>query len=158
MGRHDGRPAVGRLCRPGCCDDDDMWKPDIPSPEEVEGLFPRDVFAGAVAALDRALWINLPKEREDSFLQRGGEAENQLEEMLLNWNRIGDDRIKEIEACRRFYDKQERLGASNVTLGDGSQPTLEEHWQAEREAEIALRVDFTSLFVFGETLISVTSS
>lgn len=131
-----------------------MWKPDIPSPEEVEELFPRDVFDGAVAALDRALWINLAKEREDSFLQRGGEAENQLEEMVVIWNRIGDDRIKEIEARRRFYDEQERLGASNVTLGDGSQPTLEEHWHTEREAEIALRVDFKSLFVFGETLIS----
>lgn len=131
-----------------------MWKPDIPSPEEVERLFPRDAFDGAVAALDRALWIDLPEERADTFLQRAGEAESQLEEMVLIWNRIGDDRITEIEARRRYYDEQERLGLSNVTLGDGSQPTLEEHWRAGLEAEIALRVDFKSLFVFGETLLS----
>jgi hypothetical protein len=131
-----------------------MWKPDIPPPEQVEEMFPRDAFDGAVAALDRALWIDLPKDREDVFLQRGGEAENQLEEMVVIWDRIGDDRIKEIEARRSFYNEQERLDVSNVTLGDGSQPTLEEHWRDEREAEIALRVDFKSLFVFGETLIS----
>jgi hypothetical protein len=131
-----------------------VWKPDIPSPEDVEAMFPRDVFDGAVAALERALWIDLPEERHDVFLTRGGEAENQLEEMVRIWNRIGDDRIQEIEARRRFYDEQERLGVSNVTLGDGTYPSLEEHWHAEREAEIALRVDFKSLFVFGETLIA----
>ncbi|MBA3736654.1 MAG: hypothetical protein H0W90_15935 [Actinobacteria bacterium] len=131
-----------------------MWKPEIPLPEDVEASFPRDVFNGAVDALDRALWIDVSAERHDLFLTRGGEAENQLEETVLIWNRIGDDRMREIEARRRFYDEQERLGVSNVTLGDGSQPTLEEHWHTERETEIALRVDFKSLFVFGETLIA----
>lgn len=43
-----------------------MWKPDIPSPEEVEAMFPRDVFDAAVATLDRALWIDLPEERTTS--------------------------------------------------------------------------------------------
>lgn len=74
--------------------------------------------------------------------------------MVLVWNRIGDDRIAEIEARRRFYDERERLGVSNVTLGDGTYPSLEEHWHAAREAETALRVDFKSMFVFGETLIA----
>jgi hypothetical protein len=32
-----------------------MWKPEIPSSEEVEAMFPRDVFDGAVDALERAL-------------------------------------------------------------------------------------------------------
>jgi hypothetical protein len=131
-----------------------MWKPEIPPPEEVEASFPRDVFDGAVGALDRALWIDLLAEREDLFLARGGEAENQLEEIVLIWNRIGDDRIAEIEARRRMYDVQERLGIANYTLGDGSYPELEEHWRVERDAEIALRVDFKSLFVFGDTLIA----
>jgi hypothetical protein len=81
-----------------------VWKPEIPSPEDVEAMFPRDVFDGAVGALERALWIDLPEERHDVFLTRGGEAENQLEEMVLIWNRIGDDRIQEIEARRRFYN------------------------------------------------------
>jgi hypothetical protein len=40
-----------------------VWKPEIPSPEDVEAMFPRDVFDGAVAALERALWIDLPEER-----------------------------------------------------------------------------------------------
>jgi hypothetical protein len=131
-----------------------MWKPDIPSPEEVDAMFPRDVFDGAVAALDRALWIELPDERHDVFLTRGGETEDQPEEMVLIWNRVGDDRVQEIEARRRFYDEQGRLGVSNFTLGDGTHPTLEEHWHVGREAEIALRVDFKSMFVFGETLIA----
>jgi hypothetical protein len=122
--------------------------------EEVDAMFPRDVFDGAAVALDRALWIDLPDERSDVFLTRGGEAENQLEEIVLIWNRIGDDRIQEIEARRRFYDEQERLGVSNVTLGDGTYPSLEEPWHAERVAEIALRIDFKSMFVFGETLIA----
>ena len=117
-------------------------------------MFPRDVFDGAVAALDQALWIDLPEEREDVFLSRGGEAENQLEEMVLIWNRIGDDRIQEIEARRRLYETRERLGISNYTLGDGAYPELEEHWRVESEAEIALRVDFKSMFVYGDTLVS----
>jgi hypothetical protein len=131
-----------------------VWTPDIPSPEEVEAMFPRDVFNGAVDALERALWIDLPEQRQDVFLSRGGEAENQLEEIVLIWNRIGDDRIQEIEARRRLYETRDRLGISNYTLGDGSYPEMEEHWHAEREAEIALRVDFKSMFVFGETLIA----
>jgi hypothetical protein len=31
-------------------------KPDIPSPEEVDAMFLRDVFSGAVDALEHALW------------------------------------------------------------------------------------------------------
>ena len=85
---------------------------------------------------------------------RGGEAENQLEEVALIWNRIGDDRIQEIDARRRLYETRDRLGISSYTLGDGSYPEMEEHWHAECEAEIALRVDFKSMFVFGETLIA----
>ncbi len=116
-------------------------------------MFPRDVFGGAVAALENALWIDLPDERHDIFLSRGGAAENQLEEMVVIWNRIGDDRIQEIEARRRLFETRERLGISNYTLGDGSHPEMEKHWRSELEAEIALRVDFKSMFVFGETLI-----
>ena len=33
-----------------------VWTPDMPSPEEVEAMFPRDVFDGAVESLKRALW------------------------------------------------------------------------------------------------------
>jgi hypothetical protein len=90
--------------------------------EATAKLIAVGLLESAVVALDHALWIDLPEERHDVFLTRGGEAENQLEEMVLIWNRIGDDRIQEIEARHRFYDEQERLGVSNVTLGDARTP------------------------------------
>jgi hypothetical protein len=61
--------------------------------ETTAKLIAVGLLESAVVALDHALWIDLPEERHDVFLTRGGEAENQLEEMVLIWNRIGDDRI-----------------------------------------------------------------
>jgi hypothetical protein len=131
------------------------WKPDIPPPEVVEVAFPRDVFGGATSALDRMLWLDVPEsERQDTLLQRGGEVENLLEEVIVIWNRIGDDRIAEIEARRELYELADKLGLGNYKLGDGSHPELEEIWYRELAAEIQLRVDYKSLFVFGDLLVA----
>lgn len=131
------------------------WKPDIPPPEKVEAAFPRNVFDGAASGLDRMLWLNVPDgEQQDMLLQRGGEAENLLEEVIAIWNRIGDDRIAEIEARREHYELTDKLGLGNYTLGDGSHPELEEIWHRELAAEIQLRVDYKSFFVFGDLLVA----
>ena len=128
------------------------WRPDIPPPEAVEAAFPRDVFDGAAEALDRLLWLNLSGDRQDALLQRGGEAELLLEEVEVIWNRIGDDRIAEIEAHRELFDLADKLGLTSYRLGDGSQRALEEIWHRQRIAEIQLRLDYKSLFVFGDLL------
>lgn len=75
---------------------------------------------------------------------------------VLIWNRLGDDRITQIESLRARYDLQEQLGIFNYTTGTGEQPELDVVWANEREAETALWLDYKSLFVFGDILVATT--
>ncbi len=130
------------------------WTPDIPPSEEIEAAFPRDVFDGAVGAFDQVFWLDLPDDRDDALMQRAGDIEEQLAELVLIWNRLGDDRISQIEALRDRYAAGARIESSSYTLGTGEYPEAEEAWEREREAETALGLDYKSLFVFADILVA----
>jgi len=128
------------------------WTPEIPPPEHVAAAFLRDVFVGALDALDEALWIDLPEPKQDIFLERGGGAEEQLEEIVYIWDRLGDARIQLIEGLRERDEAAARLDLGRYTLGTGEYPELEEPWSRAREAEVGVSLYYKSLFVFGDIL------
>ncbi len=128
------------------------WRSEIPPREELEAAFPRDVLDGASDALDDVFRLNLPEERQDTLMQRAGEVEDQLEELALIWNRLGDDRIAQIEAIRDADVAREGIERS-YTIGTGEHPDLDEAYARERAATTALWLDYKSLFVFADILV-----
>jgi hypothetical protein len=46
-------------------------------------------------------------------MQRAGDVEEQLAELALIWNRLGDDRINQIEALRDSYSAKDEIGTSS---------------------------------------------
>jgi hypothetical protein len=130
-----------------------LWKPDIPPREKVEAAFPRDVFDAPLNALEAVFWLDLSDDRRDVLLQRAGTAEEQPEEMVVIWNRLGDDRIKEIEALRDEYDAPRPDSGTTVAIGSGEFPEYENAWMRGRDASSALLLDYKSLFVFGDILL-----
>src|SRR5262249_48474607 len=90
---------------------------------------------------------------EDSFFVRLDAAEDHLDEIMAIWYRIGDDRIQEIQAWHKRQALVKERDLTNYRLGAGDHPDLDEIWEREREAEIALRLDFKSLFLFGDILL-----
>src|SRR4051812_13316193 len=126
------------------------WTPEIPPRNEIEAAFPRDVLNAASEALQRVFWLNLPEERQDTLMQQAGDVEEQLDELLLIWNRLGDDRVQQIEALREYHAATDRIGASSYTVGTGEFPELDEAHGRERAAETALWLDYKSLFVFAD--------
>ena len=130
-----------------------LWKPDIPPREKVEAAFHRDVFDAPLNALEAVFWLDLSDDRRDVLLQRAGTAEEQPEEMVVIWNRLGDDRIKEIEALRDEYDAPRPDSGTTVAIGSGEFPEYENAWMRGGDASSALLLDYKSLFVFGDILL-----
>jgi hypothetical protein len=129
------------------------WTPEIPPRDEIEAAFPRDVLNAASKAFQRVFWLNLPEERQDTLMQQAGDVEEQLDELLLIWNRLGDDRVQQIEALRDYHAATDKIGASSYTVGIGEFPELDEAYARERSAETALWLDYKSLFVFADILV-----
>jgi hypothetical protein len=74
--------------------------PDRPLYERIEPVSPREVFDGAIAALQQVFQLDLRNERWDAFRRRADETYEQLLEVALIWDRIGDNRVRQIEAQR----------------------------------------------------------
>jgi hypothetical protein len=129
------------------------WSPEIPPREEIEAAFPRDVLDSALAAFDYVFWLDLPDDRQDTVMQRAGDVEEQLAELALIWNRLGDDRINQIEALRDSYSAKDEIGTSSYTIGTGQHPELDQAYARERAAETALWLDYKSFFVFADILV-----
>jgi hypothetical protein len=114
-------------------------------------MFPFDAFDAAHEKLMRVFWLDLPDEQHHELLHRGSKEEEALEELMVVWRRIGEDRIQEIESYHeRSRMADERGLRSGYTLGTGDYPDLDEVYFREHDAETQLRVDYKSLFVFGE--------
>ena len=97
--------------------------------------------------------LDLPEERRDELMQRVGDVEEQLDEIVLIWNRLGDARIAQIEALRDGFDVRETISESSYRIGTGEYPELDEIYSRERAAEKAVRLDYKSLFVFADILL-----
>lgn len=72
---------------------------------------------------------------------------------MVVWRRIAEDRIQEIESWHgwnRLADERGLRLDGSLTLGTGQHPDLDEIYFRGRDAETQLRVDYKSLFVFGE--------
>ena len=129
-----------------------MSRPELPPSEELEASFPEDVFDRALEELRNVFFINLPEDRRDAFLPRVGEAERQLEELLMVWQRLRQDRLDQIEALRTRYELEDKLGLGSYT--GGQFPEIDEAHRVERAADTALWLDYRSLFVFGDLLLA----
>lgn len=113
-------------------------------------MFPFDVFDTAHEKLMHVFWLKLPESQHRELLQRGSKAEEAMEELMVVWRRIGEDRIDEIEAFRRRHEIEEERGLTTYTAGIGEHPDLDETFADGRDAETRLRIDYKSLLVFGE--------
>jgi hypothetical protein len=130
---------------------EERWTPPIPPPDEVAAAFPRDVFSGASRALEDVFWLDLAEERLDVLLQRAGEVEEQLSELVLVWHRLGDDRIRQIEAMRGLYDAPQP--PSGQVVDSEKYPEYASAWAREQDANTAVLLDYKSLFLFGDILV-----
>jgi hypothetical protein len=132
-------------------------EPGVLPREELEAWTRRDLFKPAREALDRLFTLVLTTRRDlwVDFGQRIEIASEQLREVELIWHRVGDDSIELIEANRGRSDVVRRLGISSYTIGSGEYPELDIACDRESLAETAIWLDYKSLFVFADILLSV---
>jgi len=128
-------------------------KPEIPPREEIEAAFPRDVFDGAVGAFDDVFWLNVPEESQDRLAQQAGDVEEQLEELVLIWNRLGDDRVNQIDALRDVDAALAKIEDKSGGIRSAEHPELAEAYARDQAAQTALWLDYKSLFVFADILV-----
>jgi hypothetical protein len=81
-----------------------------------------DVFAPSIVAFQRLFGLALRDDRWAAFRHRADEIYELLLEVALIWERIGSDRVEELQAARDEDELGQRLGVKHYTLGTGEHP------------------------------------
>lgn len=133
---------------------------EFPSAEEAAARFPADVLDEAYESLEDAAWLKLAEgDAEDTFLHRHGEAELLLEQLMLVWNRLRDDRLRQVDWNRRSHELRERRRQKGIhSYSSADDPEFAELTREGYELDTALLVDYKSFFIFGDLLLGAYPS